>query len=52
MSDARMYKPSVATSEMTMFLKIEFVNSDDGVSGPSVLTILSIPLNARKNAAI
>ena len=47
-----MYKPSVASSEMTMLRKIEFVKSEFGVSGPSCLTILSMPLNARKNAAI
>lgn len=35
-----------------MFRKIAFVNSDDGVSGPSVLTMFSMPLNAKKNAEI
>ena len=52
MSEARMYKPSVASSEMTMLRKIEFVKSEFGVSGPSLLMMLSMPLNARKKAAI
>ena len=47
-----MYKPSVASSEMTMLRKMEFVNSELGVRGPSVLMTLSMPLNAKKNAAI
>ena len=47
-----MYSPSVASSEITMFRKIEFVNRSDTVSGPSECTMLSMPLNARKNAAI
>ena len=45
-----MYNPSVASSEMTMLRKIEFVKSEFGVRGPSVLMMLSMPLNARKNA--
>ena len=52
MSEARMYKPSVASSEMTMLRKIEFVNKELGVRGPSVWMMLSMPLNARKKAAI
>ena len=47
-----MYSPSVASSEMTMLRKIAFVNRLDAVSGPSVWMMLSMPLNARKNAAI
>ena len=50
--DARMYSPSVASSEMTMLRKMEFVKSELGVRGPSVLMTLSMPLNAKKNAAI
>ena len=52
MSEARMYNPSVASSEMTMLRKMEFVKSELGVRGPSVLMTLSMPLNAKKNAAI
>lgn len=52
MSEARMYRPSVANNEITIFLKIEFVKSELGVRGPSVLMMLSTPLKARKNATI
>ena len=52
MSEARMYSPSVASNEMTMFRKIEFVNNELGDSGPSVFAMFSIPLKARKKAAI
>ena len=51
-SEAAMYNPSVANSEMTMFRKIEFVNSELAERGPSVFTMFSTPLKARKNAAI
>ena len=51
-SEAAMYNPSVANSEMTMFRKIEFVNSESAVRGPSFFTMFSTPLKARKNAAI
>lgn len=47
-----MYRPSVANNEITIFLKIEFVKSELGVRGPSVLMMLSTPLKARKNATI
>ena len=47
MSEARMYNPSVASNEMTMSRKMEFVKNDEGVSGPFSLITLSIPLNAR-----
>ena len=50
-NDARMYKPRVARSEMTMFRKMEFVNRSLKVSGPLECTIFSTPLKARKNAA-
>ena len=46
------YNPRVANSEMTMFRKIEFVNSELAERGPSVFTMFSTPLKARKNAAI
>ena len=52
MSEARMYKPSVARRDMTMLRNMEFVKSELAVRGPSFLTILSIPLKARKKAAI
>ena len=52
MSEAAIYNPSVANSEMTMFWKIEFVNSELAERGPSVFTMFSTPLKARKNAAI
>ena len=51
-SEAAIYNPSVANSEMTMFRKIEFVNSELAERGPSVFTMFSTPLKARKNAAI
>ena len=51
-SEARMYSPSVASSEMTMFRKIELVKSESGVNGPSFLMMLSTPLKAKKNAEI
>lgn len=51
MSEAKMYNPSVATIDMTMFRKIAFANNDVGLSGSCECTILSTPLNARKNAA-
>ena len=52
MRDAAMYNPRVASSEMTMFRNIEFVNSELGDSGPSVFAMFSMPLKARKKAAI
>ena len=52
MRDARMYKPSVASNEITMFRKMEFPKRLDTDSGPSDFTRLSMPLNARKKAAI
>ena len=51
-SEAAIYNPSVANSEMTMFRKIELVNSELAERGPSVFTMFSTPLKARKNAAI
>ena len=51
-SEAMMYNPRVARIDMTMFRKIEFVNSELGDSGPSVFAMFSIPLKARKKAAI
>lgn len=52
MSDAMIYNPSVATNDITMFRKIEFVNRSEKVNGPSDLAKFSIPLKAKKNAAI
>lgn len=49
--EAMMYKPSVATMDMTIFRNIAFANSDDGLSGSCECITLSTPLNARKNAA-
>ncbi len=50
--DASTYNPSVANKDITMFRKMEFVNKSETVKGPFVCTMLSTPLNARKNAAI
>jgi hypothetical protein len=52
MSDATIYNPSVAKSEMTIFRNIEFVKISLSVIGLSPLfSIFWIPLTARKNAA-
>ena len=51
MSDAMIYNPSVASSDITMLRKIEFVNKSENVSGPSDFARFSIPLKAKKNAA-
>ena len=49
---AKRYKPSVAASEITMFLKIGSWKKVPKVMPPSVsLAIASIPLAAKKNAA-
>ena len=42
-----MYNPSVASNEMTMSRKMEFVKNDEGVSGPFSLITLSIPWNEK-----
>lgn len=52
MSDAMIYNPSVATNDITMLRKIEFVNRSENVNGPSDLAKFSMPLKAKKNAAI
>jgi hypothetical protein len=52
MSEARTYSPSVASNEITIFRKMEFEKRSDAESGPSDFAKLSIPLNARKKAAI
>lgn len=46
-----MYRPSVAKSDITISRKIELVNIDLNVKGPSVAAMFSIPLNASRNAA-
>ena len=52
MSDAIIYSPSVAKSDMTIFRKIEFVKISLTVIGlPPLFSIFSIPLTARKSAA-
>ena len=48
---ATTYKPSVAANEITIFLKMEFVNRLLRSRGPVAFSTFSMPLNARKNAA-
>ncbi len=50
-NDARMYRPRVARSDITIFRKIALVNRSEAVSGPDECNIFSTPLKARKNAA-
>jgi hypothetical protein len=52
MTDAMMYSPSVAKSEMTMLRKIELVKISLTERGfPPLFSIFWIPFTARKNAA-
>lgn len=51
MIDARIYKPSVANNESTIFLNIEFVKTSVTDKGPVASATFSIPLNASTNAA-
>lgn len=50
MSEAMMYSPSVASSEMTIFLKIGLVKIDENESFCAA-SRFCIPLNASRNAA-
>jgi hypothetical protein len=52
MRDARIYNPSVANIDRTIFRNIEFVNISLTVSVlPCAFDRFSMPLNASKNAA-
>ena len=51
MSEAMMYSPSVASRDMTIFLKIGLVKIDENESFCAA-SIFSMPLNASRNAAV